>query len=202
MTSLANFDIQKHNDETKKSIKNLDKPLSSFNYYIKEMRENWNNLSEDDKDKYMLKSKADNQRHACEKQEILNKSKEEIKKLKIFLIQTTGRVPCVGLDNGFSNYTVIGPMDSIELFTEEEKKKLEAKGVSPNDIGKYKSIGMYGRSKRKFNWRAARKWNVKVYGGSQNFRPSWWGVRENYEGKTGNFTTYNNYKGESWTENY
>ena len=54
MTSLANFDIQKHNDETKKSIKNLDKPLSSFNYYIKEMRENWNNLSEDDKDKYIL----------------------------------------------------------------------------------------------------------------------------------------------------
>ena len=140
MTSLANFDIQKHNDETKKSIKNLDKPLSSFNYYIKEMRENWNNLSEDDKDKYMLKSKADNQRHAGEKQEILNKSKEEIKKLKIFLIQTTGRVPCVGLDNGFSSYTVIGPMDAIELFTEEEKKKLEAKGVSPNDIGKYKTI--------------------------------------------------------------
>ena len=74
MTSLANFDIQKHNDETTKSIKNLVKPLSSFNYYIKEMRENWNNLSEDDKDKYMLKSKADNQRHAGEKQEILNKN--------------------------------------------------------------------------------------------------------------------------------
>ena len=81
MTSLANFDIQKHNDDTKQSIKNLDKPLSSFNYYIKEMRENWHNLNEDDKDKYMRKSKIDNQRYADEKQEILDKSKERIKKL-------------------------------------------------------------------------------------------------------------------------
>ena len=69
MTSIANFDIQKHNDDTKQYIKNLDKPLSSFNYYIKEMRENWRNLSEDEKDKYMLKSKADNQRHSNEKQD-------------------------------------------------------------------------------------------------------------------------------------
>ena len=117
MTSLANFDIQKHNDDTKQSIKNLDKPLSSFNYYIKEMRENWHNLNEDDKDKYMRKSKIDNQRYADEKQEILDKSKERIKKLNIFLLQTTGRVPCVGLDNGFNNYTVIGPVDTVELFT-------------------------------------------------------------------------------------
>ena len=202
MTSLANFDINEHNQYTKKSIKNLNKPLSSFNFYIKEMREKWNYLSEDDKDKYILRAKADNQRHADEKQAILDKSKEEIKKLKIFLIQTTGRVPCVGLDNGFSSYRVIGPMDSIELFTEEEKKKLEAKGVSPNDIGKYKSIDAYGRARRKFNWRAAKKYGVKVYGGNTNNSESWWGVRENYEGKTGNFTTYNNYKGETWTENY
>jgi len=194
MTSLANFDIQKHNDDTKQSIKNLDKPLSSFNYYIKEMRENWHNLSEDDKDKYMRKSKIDNQRYADEKQEILDKSKEEIKKLNIFLLQTTGRVPCVGLDNGFKNYTVIGPVDTVELFTDLEKKNFEAQGIK---VPKYKSV-----DGKKFNWRAARKWSVQVYGGSQNYRESWWGLRENYEGKAGNFTTYTNYKGESWTENY
>jgi len=197
MASLANFDIQKHNDETKKSIKNLDKPLSSFNYYIKEMRENWHNLSEDDKDKYMLKSKADNQRLAGEKQEILNKSKEEIKKLKIFLSYSGDRVPCVGLDNGFTSYTIRGPMDTVELFTEQEKQKLIEKGVPEKYIGKYKSINGI-----KFNWRAARKWGVTVYGGSQNYRPGWGGLRENYEGKAGKFTTYNNYKGETWTENY
>jgi len=194
MTSLANFDIQKHNDDTKQSIKNLDKPLSSFNYYIKEMRENWHNLSEDEKDKYMRKSKIDNQRYADEKQAILDKSKEEIKKLNIFLVQTTGRVPCVGLDNGFKNYTVIGPVDTVELFTDLEKKNFEAQGIK---VPKYKSV-----DGKKFNWRAARKWSVQVYGGSQNYRESWWGLRENYEGKAGNFTTYTNYKGESWTENY
>tara|TARA_B100001250_G_scaffold204263_1_gene175262 strand:+ start:56 stop:640 length:585 start_codon:yes stop_codon:yes gene_type:complete len=194
MTSLANFDIQKHNDDTKQSIKNLDKPLSSFNYYIKEMRENWHNLSEDEKDKYMRKSKRDNQRYAGEKQEILDKSKEEIKKLNIFLLQTTGRVPCVGLDNGFKNYTVIGPVDTVELFTDLEKKNFEAQGIK---VPKYKSV-----DGKKFNWRAARKWSVQVYGGSQNCTESWWGLRENYEGEAGNFTTYTNYKGESWTENY
>lgn len=194
MTSLANFDIQKHNDDTKQSIKNLDKPLSSFNYYIKEMRENWHNLSEDEKDKYMRKSKIDNQRYADEKQAILDKSKEEIKKLNIFLVQTTGRVPCVGLDNGFKNYTVIGPVDTVELFTDLEKKNFEAQGIK---VPKYKSV-----DGKKFNWRAARKWSVQVYGGSQNYRESWWGLRENYEGEAGNFTTYTNYKGESWTEKY
>ena len=194
MTSLANFDIQKHNDDTKQSIKNLDKPLSSFNYYIKEMRENWHNLSEDDKDKYIRKSKIDNQRYADEKQEILDKSKERIKKLKIFLVKNRGRVPCVGLDNGFTNYTVIGPVKTVELFTDLEKKNFEAQGI---EVPKYKSVDGL-----KFNWRAARKWSVKVYGGSQNCTESWWGLRENYEGEAGNFTTYTNYKGESWTENY
>lgn len=195
MDSITNFDIQKHNDETKKTIKNIDKPLSSFNYYIKEMRENWHNLSEEEKDKYILKSKADNQRYSNEKQAILDKSKEEIKKLKIFLSYSGDRVPCVGLDNGFTSYTIIGPMDNVELFTEEEKKKLIEKGVPEKCIGKYKSINGI-----KFNWRAAKKWGVTVYGGS--IRGGWAGLRENYQGKAGKFTTYTNYKGESWTENY
>ena len=53
-----------------------------------------------------------------------------------------------------------------------------------------------------FNWRAAKKWNVMVYGGSQNSQSSWGRLRENYQGKEGSFTTYNNYKGETWTEKY
>lgn len=195
MNSITDFDIQKHNDETKQSIKNLNKPLSSFNYYIKEMRENWHNLREDEKDKYILKAKADNQRHAKEKEIILDKSKEEIKKLKLFLSYSGDRVPCVGLDNGFTRYTIRGPMHTVELFTEEEKKKLIEKGVPEKRIGKYKSI-----NGAKFNWRAARKWDIKVYGGS--IRGGWGGLRENYQGEAGKFTTYTNYKGETWTENY
>ena len=56
--------------------------------------------------------------------------------------------------------------------------------------------------RHKFNWRAAKKWGVTVYGGSQNYQPAWGGLLENYEGEAGNFTTYTNYKGESWTENH
>jgi len=195
MTSIVNLTINSHNESIKKRIKNVDKPLSSFNYYLKEMRETWNTLSDQDKEKYNLKANLDKERFNQEKQAILDESKEEIKKLKIFLSYSGKRVPCVGLDNGFTSYTVVGPMDTIELFTEEEKKKLIDKGVPEKRIGKYKSINGI-----KFNWRAAKKWDVTVYGGS--IRGGWGGLRENYEGKQGKFTTYTNYKGESWTENY
>lgn len=195
MTSIVNLDIKSHNETIKKQIKNVDNPLSSFNYYLKEMREKWNTLSDHDKEKYSLNANLDKERFNQEKQAILDESKEEIKKLKIFLSYSGKRVPCVGLDNGFTSYTVIGPMDTVELFTEEEKKKLIEKGVPEKCIGKYKSINGI-----KFNWRAARKWDVTVYGGS--IRGGWGGLRENYEGKAGKFTTYNNYKGETWTENY
>ena len=195
MTSIVNLNIKTHNESTKKRIKNIDKPLSSFNYYLKEMRENWNTLSDHDKEKYSLNANLDKERFNQEKQAILDESKEEIKKLKIFLSYSRDRVPCVGLDNGFTSYTIVGPIDTLQLFTEEEKKKLIGKGVPEKRIGKYKSINGI-----KFNWRAAKKWDVTVYGGS--VRGGWAGLLENYEGEVGNFTTYTNYKGESWTENY
>ena len=131
------------------------------------------------------------------KEDVLEKAKEKIREKKIFLSYTTGRVPCIGLDNGFTTQHIVGPVDELEVFTEAEKQKLIAKGVPEQKIGKYKSVGG-----NKFNWRAAKKWGVTVYGGSQNYQPCWGGLRENYEGKAGNFTHYNNYKGETWTENY
>jgi len=97
----------------------------------------------------------------------------------------------------FMSYTIEGPVDTIELFNKAEKQKLIEKGVPEESIGIYKSVGG-----NKFNWRAAKRWGVTVYGGSQNYRPSWGSLRENYDGKAGRFTTYTNYKGESWTENH
>jgi hypothetical protein len=146
----------------------------------------------------MLEAKRDRERYENEKVEIEKKSGEEIKKLKIYLRYSGDRVPCVGLDNGFTRYTIVGPVDEIELFTTRgEKKKLIDRGVPEEKIGIYKSVGGH-----KFNWRAAKKWGVTVYGGSQNYQPAWGGLLENYEGEAGNFTTYTNYKGESWTENH
>ena len=194
MTSLTDFDTQTHNDTIEKELKSIPKPLTAYQLYTKAMREQWANLTEEEKDIYLLQAKNEKRIYNEKKQAILDHSGEDIKKLKIFLVQNRGRVPCVGLDNGFSNYTVIGPVKTVELFTDLEKKKFEARGI---EVPKYKSV-----DGKKFNWRAARKWGVKVYGGNQNDSETWWGLRENYKGEAGNFTTYTNYKGESWTENY
>ena len=194
MTSLTDFDVKTHNDTIKKELKNIPKPLTAYQLYTKAMREQWANLTDDQKDTYLLQAKNEKRIYNEKKQGVLDHSEEEIKKLKIFLVKNRGRVPCVGLDNGFTNYTVIGPVKTVELFTDLEKKNFEAQGI---EVPKYKSVDGL-----KFNWRAARKWSVKVYGGSQNSQSSWWGIRENYEGEVGDFTTYTNYKGESWTENY
>jgi len=196
---MASFteQIQQMSDKTKQEIKNIKKPLSAYQYYTKYMRERWSSLSEEERDTFMLQAKHDHQRYENETSKIQEKLKNEIKKQKIFLCQTTARVPCVGLDNGFTRYNVIGPIDNIELFTEKDKEKLLEKGVPEEYIGKYKSVGGY-----KFNWRAAKKWHVKVYGGNQNNNRTWWGLRENYDGQIGQFTVYTNYKDETWTENY
>ena len=201
MTSLANMDFQTKVSNTlfaqRERIRMLDKPLSAYQYYTKHMREQWANLSEEERDTFILQAKHDAERYKNEKAEIKKKSKEEIKKLKIYLCYSGDRVPCVGLDNGFTSYNVVGPVESIELFTAAEIEKLIAKGIPIEKIGPYKSVGGH-----KFNWKAAKKWGVTVYGGSQDYRPSWGALRENYEGYVGNFTTYTNYKGETWTEKY
>ena len=165
----------------RESIRMLDKPLSAYQYYTKHMREQWANLSEEERDTFILQAKHDAERYKNEKAEIKKKSKEEIKKLKIYLCYSGDRVPCVGLDNGFTSYNVVGPVESIELFTAAEIEKLIAKGIPIEKIGPYKSVGGH-----KFNWKAAKKWGVTVYGGSQNYRPhrvktlkTYWGLMNN-----------------------
>jgi hypothetical protein len=189
--------IQKEHTATREYLLMREKPLTAYQHYIKHMRARWNTLSEEERDTFMLEAKRDRERYENEKVEIEKKSGEEIKKLKIYLRYSGDRVPCVGLDNGFTRYTIVGPVNEIELFNKVEKKKLIDRGVPEEKIGIYKSVGGH-----KFNWRAAKKWGVTVYGGSQNYQPSWGGLLENYEGEAGNFTTYTNYKGESWSENY
>uniref|UniRef100_A0A6C0CQF5 Uncharacterized protein n=1 Tax=viral metagenome TaxID=1070528 RepID=A0A6C0CQF5_9ZZZZ len=159
-------------------------------------------MSEEEKERYQLMAKDDRVRFEKEKQKIIEKSHEEVKKMNIYLVRSHSRVPCVGLDNGFTSYEVHGPAVSVVLFTDKEKQHIYQKwGVALDKIPKYKTITV-NTYPYKYNHRAAKKWGVTVYGGSTNNSDTWWGVRENYEGKTGNFTEYVNYKGETWTENY
>ncbi len=197
MATFTTQEIKAHNMNTKAEIKALSKPLTAYHLYCQDMRQRWANLPAHEKSKYEAQAQEATVLYEEKKDAIREKAKEKIREKKIFLCYTTGRVPCVGLDNGFTTQNIVGPVDELEVFTEAEKQKLIAKGVPEEYIGKYKSVGGH-----KFNWRAAKKWHVTVYGGSQNYQPSWGGLRENYEGKAGNLTHYTNYKGESWTENY
>jgi len=185
------MDINKHNEDTKTQINNITRPLTAYQYYTKHMRQKWKMMSDDEKSQFKLQSEHDKLRYDKERETITTASQSKIKSLNIYLKRSFGRVPCVGLDNGFYSYTIIGPIDTIELFTEEEKELLNVKGiVAP----KYKIL-----NSMQFNWRARKKWDVTVYGGNTNHQESWWRVLENYTGETGTFTRYNNYKGDTWT---
>ena len=122
MSSFTTEQLQELCDNTTKELKNITKPLSAYQYYTKSMREKWKSLTEDERDTFMLQAKHDHARYEKEQLEIKNKSNEEIKKLKIYLSYSGDRVPCIGLDNGFSSYTIVGPVDKVEIFTEAENK--------------------------------------------------------------------------------
>ena len=197
MATFTHEEIVNHNAKVKDSIAALPKPLGAYQLYCQAMREYWVNLPENDKNKYIEKARQEKTIYEQKKNEILQNAEKAIKQKKIYLKYTTASVPCVGLDNGFNSYNIIGPVGQLEVFTEAEKQKLIERGVPEYCITKYKSVGG-----KKFNWRAAKKWAVGVYGGSQNHRPSWGSILENYEGRTGKFTEYHNYKGETWTTDY
>jgi hypothetical protein len=185
---------------TKEDIALLKKPLSAYQYYTKHMREKWHSLSDNEKQSFLYLAEADKERYGNEKDAIMEIERNETKKLKIYLSKSNGRVPCVGLDNGFSRYEIIGPVTKVELFTEEEIKRLNLPESAKKPT--YKAIYIDSDFTYKYNVKAARKWGVLAYGGNKNDSESWYRIRENYEGKTGKFTTYTNYKGETWTENY
>ena len=131
MTSLqSSNEIAQINKNAKMELKKLTRPLSAYQYYTKAMLEKWNHLDEDVKKLLVDQSEKDKNRYNDEKNAIKNECREEIKKLKIFLCYSGDRVPCIGLDNGFTRYTIRGPVDSIELFTEQEKQKLIERGSS------------------------------------------------------------------------
>ena len=196
------MDIKSHNKNTQSKINSIQRPMTSYQYYTQDMRQKWNNMSEEEKEEYYLKAKHDKKRFEKEKQNIIEKAQEEVKKMNIYLVRSHSRVPCIGLDNGFTSFEVQGPAISVVLFTDEEKQRINQKwGVALEKIPKYKTITV-NTYPYKYNHRAAKKWGVTVYGGSTNCTDSWWGVRENYNGKTGKFTKYINYKGETWIEDY
>ena len=135
MTSLAEL-----NANTKTELTNVVKPLSAYQYYTRAMLERWASMDDNEKNEYAEQARQDAERYKNERVAIQEKSEKEVEKLNIFLLRSYGRVPCVGLDNGFTSYEARGPVNKVELFTEKEKQKLIERGISEKNIGKYKKI--------------------------------------------------------------
>mgnify|MGYP001411632593 CR=1 FL=1 len=72
---------------TQDEIKNIDKPLSAYQYYTKHFLEQWNNISEDDKDAYYIKAKLDKERYEKEKNDIMEKEAAELARAEELLSQ-------------------------------------------------------------------------------------------------------------------
>ena len=121
------MDIQTINNETKTNIKSIKKPLNSYQLYCKAMREKWENLPESERCEYEKQALSEKLLYDLEIKKIKEIAKEKIKKKKIFLSFVTADVFCVGLDNGFTSYHILGPVSSIELFTDKENKNLYLK---------------------------------------------------------------------------
>ena len=122
MTSLTQL-----TQTTKDKIKALKKPLSSYQYYLSHMRENWGDLTDEDKAKYNAQAEEDLERYLEKKQEIRDAEKAEIKKLEIFLSRSYGRVSCVGLDNGWYRREVVGPAEALTEYSEKDQEKYGVK---------------------------------------------------------------------------
>lgn len=171
----------------------IKKPVPAFQYYIKA----WKNMSAADKMPFENLSSMDKERYNSEKKALDDIEIAETIKRKIYLTRSYGRVPCVGMDNGFESFHTIGPVEKVEEYTEAELLELKKKGIT----AKYKSVTI-GKCTYPHNIKSAKKWGVTVYGyGGIKCKDYWWSIEDNYEGFVGKSTHYNNYKGEKWITN-
>jgi len=168
----------------------IKKPTNAFQHYLK----HWKDMSDEDKKPFLDLEKRDKARYAAEKRVLEQKEEEDTKKLKIYLSYSGDRVPCVGLDNGFSSYITRGPAKKLVKFTQKEIEKMKAKNIIKNRIHIYKEIILEDGGKFTFDKRKAKKFGFIQYSGHS--------ILENYDGYVGKYTEYNNYKGETWTEYY
>ena len=172
------------------SIAEIKKPLSAYQYYTKSMRENWNNLSEESREIYTARATKDKERYEKEKEAILERKREETRAKKIFLGRSYGRVPCVGLDVGFSTSEAIGPAEQVVEYDKEEQEKY---GI------KYKiiTIGSISWKHNRGYWRK-RNSNVYTAGRAWKNTPLMWSLSSSQEQY--HIQYYHDCYGKKWRE--
>jgi hypothetical protein len=122
------------------------------------------------------------------------KQKEELLTRKIY-IETYRRGASVsGLDNGFDNYEVRGPVVKIVYFTEKELEKLKAKGLKTKFRDGtpllYKDLWCAGGGGASYNESRSRKYTTISYSGAT--------ILEDYDGYVGKYTINRSTFGKVW----
>lgn len=168
----------------------ITKPLTAYHYYISKMRSDWNDLTEEEKMPFIEQAEKDSIRY---KQELEAKKQLEYEKTKeknVFLRRCYGRVPCVGLDNGWYNIQNIGPAERLEEYDMEEQYEMNIQ---------YKKITIngftYTHNKQYYN-----KHQEHIYTAGRGWKNYDFHYRLSDNKKAFHKTFYNNYKGECWEQ--
>lgn len=173
------------------SKQQIPKPLTANQLYLKA----WSTLS--DKDRNEFEKLAQKEKYIYEEkiQELAREEEDKVRELGIYLSYGYGRVPCVGLDNGFYSREVIGPAHKVEEYSAE---KQELYGI------KYKKITIGN-----FTWQHNNQyWKKNNWSSDKNIYTlgrAWKGEQTTKckitsEKNQFHKTYYNNYKNEHWEE--
>ena len=168
------------------------RPLTAHQYYLKA----WSNLTDQQKAPFEAKANADRERYEIECQEAEKARKKANRKKGVHLSRSYGKVPCVGLDNGFTSYEIIGPAEDFEPYTACDTiyPAVKSQGI------KWKSITVDGLV---YRHNPAAGTSAYTVGRGKHLR---YGQRDLVwhvsNGPSTSYTLYSNYKGETWKQTH
>jgi len=125
---------------------------------------------------------------------IEDEQKEELLTRKIYIKTYRRGASVSGLDNGFDNYEVRGPVVKIVYFTEKELENLKAKGLKTKFRDGtpllYKDLTCAGGGGASYSKEKSKKYNTISYYGAT--------ILEDYDGYVGEYTRYRSTFGKVW----
>lgn len=170
----------------------LKKPQSAYNYYIK----SWKTLTVEQKEPFVKLASDDKDRYLAETKVFADAEENETRKKEVFISRSYDRAPCVGMDNGFESFEIIGPAEKLTEYTKKDHEKFKKDFDEIKENGEkiplYKSISV-GGLEYTHNIKVAKKWQCNVYtmGKSIQSGDNWWGITN--KKKQEHFTEYYNY---------
>ena len=157
----------------------VKKPQTAYNYFIR----TWTSLTEEQKKPFQKQARTDQDRYLSELKVFIDIEENKTRKKEIFIKRSYGRVPCIGMDNGFESFEVIGPAEKLVEYTEKDFEKFKKHFDELKEYGtvipKYKSISVNGLWYH-HNLKIAKKYDCSVYTTTKNIHKnnSWWGITD------------------------